>query len=158
MKIIKIYAPGTIVGKKRIKMHNKWVKDMKKFIKDEFGLPTNPINTCFRIIIRATHGSRYPRENGDMASSVHAMLAYAGIIKEESFKTTGRTEQTSRYEKDVSSFEVEIWADDKNVFNSLVNWKEFNVTGENNVTPDKRGSGFIVKEMKERKRKEIRGI
>lgn len=158
MKVIKIYAPGTIVGKKRIKMHNKWLKDMKKFIKEEFGLPTKPINVCYRVIIRATHGSRYLRENGELATAVHAMLVYIGFIKEESFKTTGRTEQSSKYEKDASMFEVEIWADDKNVFNSLVNWKEFNITSENNVTPDKRGLGFLSKTMKERKRKEIRGI
>jgi hypothetical protein len=157
MKIIKYYCPGSIPSKKnskrvvpikskktgkikRVPISSKryvdWHKESMEFLKNEFGLPPIPIQSCYKLIVDIYYGDFRKADNSNKVESIHDLLVDAGILKDDNWIVTGTTTQVPHYDKGMPRFLVTIWADEKHPYHEGINWKTFNVVGENHVEPD----------------------
>ena len=174
MKLIRYYCPGSIPSKKnsknvvpikskttgrikRVPINNKrytdWHKECKEFIKNEFGLPPEPIQDCYKIIVDLYYGDKRRADNTNKVESIHDLLVDIGVLKDDNWMVTGPTTQVPHFDKGCPRFIVTLWVDEKHPYHKDMSWKHFPVVGENSVSIDWRHYRRNAKQVVDKRKK-----
>ena len=174
MKIIKIYAQGSVPSKKNQRITNRktgrsfpskryteWHKHCSEQYKENFGnFPTQPIRKCYKIVTEIVFGDLRRSDTSNKIESINDFLVDIGVLYDDNWMVTGKTEQEPSYEKNMPHWVVTLWVDERNPINKLVNWDEFNVVDVNNTYPSTKGFSLYESVLKrqlesdEKKKKE----